>query len=116
MSAYIRRLQIAAVGDDLFTHSLALAGVGKVFTINTQASGDELKERLREILSKLHADGDVGLIIAQDSLKDFIEGLRSVIELPNVIYIPDVRTLNKFDIRGYYLQLLKSYLGISLEV
>ena len=116
MSAYIKRLQVAVIGDDLFTYGFRLAGVKKVFTVNTYAGSNELKKNLHEILSTLHADGDVGLIIAQDLLRDLIEELRKDIELPNVIYVPDLRTLNKFDIRGYYLQLLRSYLGISLEV
>lgn len=109
----IKELGIAAVGDEFFIRSVMLFGLSRSLVIRSELSRDELINALRGFLRELD---DIGLLIAQEGLRDVIESLRGAFELPKVLYLPDLRDLSKFDVRQHYINLLRQYLGISVEV
>lgn len=109
----IREVGLAAVGDEFFIRGIRLLGVGKVLVIGRSLSSSEILDRIRRFVENLD---DVGLLVVQDNLRPYFEQLSNVITIPQVIYLPNIKDLDKLDVRKYYLSLLKHYLGLSLEV
>ncbi len=115
MAATIKKLGIAAVGDDLYVRSIRLMGLSKVLVVDLNADTKELRKVVAEFLTTLTNEG-VGLVIVQDVLKEVLEDLLDPSSTLKVIYLPDLRTSNKFKVKDYYIQLLRHYIGISVEV
>ncbi|MEM0453482.1 MAG: hypothetical protein QXO98_02345 [Sulfolobales archaeon] len=115
MAVTVKKLGIAAIGDELYIRSVRLLGLSKFLVIDLSSDVDELRKLIKEFLRTLPSEG-IGLVIMQDTLKDLINDISSFGEAFKVVYLPDLRTSEKFNVKDYYLQLLKYYIGISLEV
>ncbi|MEM4518886.1 MAG: hypothetical protein QXD94_00390 [Sulfolobales archaeon] len=115
MAVTVKKLGIAAIGDELYIRSVRLLGLSKFLVIDLSSGVDELRRLIKEFLRALPSEG-IGLVVVQDTLKDLINDIPSFGEALKVVYLPDLRTSEKFNVKDYYLQLLKYYIGISLEV
>ncbi|MEM0361919.1 MAG: hypothetical protein QXY36_03095 [Sulfolobales archaeon] len=115
MVATIKRLGIAAVGDELYIRSIRLLGVAKALVVDLNVDVTELRKVVKDFLETLPNEG-VGLVIVQDVLREVVGEVSSTLEGLKILYLPDLRTSEKFKVKDYYLQLLRHYIGISLEV
>lgn len=115
MVTTIKRLGIAAIGDELYIRSIRLLGVTKALIVDLNVDVSELKKVVRNFLETLPNEG-VGLVIVQDVLREVVDEVFNTSEVLKVLYLPDIRTSEKFKVKDYYLQMLRHYIGISLEV
>lgn len=115
MAAPIKKLGIAVIGDELYVRSIRLLGAAKALVVDLNVDVSELKKVVRDFLETLPNEG-VGLVIVQDVLREVVGEVLSTSEVLKILYLPDLRTSEKFKVKDYYIQLLRHYIGISLEV
>lgn len=115
MAAHVKKVGIAAIGDELYIRSIKLLGLSKILIIDLNAGVDMVRETIKEFLEMLLNEG-IGLVLVQDTLREVFNEVFNSVQAPKVIYLPDIRTSDKFNVKDYYLQLLRYYIGISLEV
>jgi len=107
---------IAVIGDETFVLGFRIAGATKYFVIDTSAPEEILRKELAKIFNIIYNDPSISLVIIHDMLKNVVERIRRAITYPLFIYVPDIKTAPKADVKEYYLSLIKHYLGISLEL
>ena len=115
MSSLISKKKIAVIGDESFVRGFKLGGATVGYVVD-DLKNYVLRDKVRKIMSQIYEDRSVGVVIVQDKLKDAVEGFRRASMYPLIIYLPSARTAGKMDVREYYASLIRSYLGISLEV
>jgi len=116
MNSLVSKGSIAVVGDELFILGFKLAGVRRVFTIDLTLPEDVLKRRLAKIFNAIYNDPQINVVIIHESLKNIAERIRKALTHPLIVYIPDIRTAGRMDIKGYYHSLVKGYLGVAIEL
>lgn len=68
-------------------------------------------------MTKLYEDPSVGIIVIQYRLRDLIaDKLQKMGREPLIVFVPSSKEASKIDVRDYYLRMIKSYLGVSIEV
>ncbi|MCD6083904.1 MAG: hypothetical protein J7J20_00005, partial [Desulfurococcales archaeon] len=115
-SSRVSRGSIAVVGDELFVLGFRIAGARKYFIVDVSAPEDLLRNELARIFNSIYNDPEVNLVIVHDSLKNIVDKIRKALTHPLVIYVPDIKTASKMDIKEFYSSLIRRYLGISLEL
>ncbi|MCD6323507.1 MAG: V-type ATP synthase subunit F [Desulfurococcales archaeon] len=116
MSHLPAKKELAVIGDELFVTGFRLAGVSHTYVVDLTKTEVLLREELRDFLSKAFEDSDVGVVIIQDELRRFAEAFQQTSERPLIVYLPSGRKVGEMNVREYYASLVRSYLGISLEV
>jgi V/A-type H+-transporting ATPase subunit F len=116
MNALVPKKEVAVIGDEPFVTGFRLAGVKKWYIIDITANEETLRNKLRDIFSRIYEDYKVGVVIVHDSLKNIVEKIRKTVTYPVIIYIPSLSTAGKINIKEYYSSILRAYLGISVEV
>ncbi|RLG76668.1 MAG: hypothetical protein DRO14_03610 [Thermoprotei archaeon] len=107
---------IAVVGDETFVLGFRVAGAKKYFVVDVSAPEGVLKNELAQIFNSIYNDPDINLVIVHDALKSIVDKIRRALTHPLVIYVPDIKTASKMDVKEYYSSLIRRYLGISLEL
>ncbi len=115
MAAIIRRSSIAAIGDEVYIRSVRLMGLSEVLVVDLSLDVSELGKVIKEFLGRLLSEG-IRLVIVQDTLKEVVDKVFNSSEALKVVYLPDLRTSDKFNVKDYYLKLLRQYIGVHLEV
>lgn len=110
---HVREAGIAVIGDELFVRSTRLLGASRTLVVDRSLSENEV---LRVIKGFMEGLSDIGLIVVQESLRPLFEQLDEGMAMPKIVYLPDIRNSGNLDVRRYYLELLKRYIGLSLEV
>ncbi len=116
MSSFIRKGSVVAVGDEEFINLMRLAGIRRTYVINTRVSEPELREVLGKVFSEIYQDYTISIVVIHDALRHVAEKVRKAVSYPLIVYVPCLRTVSKFDIKEYYSSMLRSYLGIAVEV
>jgi vacuolar-type H+-ATPase subunit F/Vma7 len=118
MSYSISKKEIAVLGDEMFIKGFKLGGASVAISLNTKKGTDDrnLSNKVRSAISRLFENPNIGVVIVQEELKKYVERFRNVSNQPIIVYLPSGRSADKSKIRKYYNYLIRSYLGISLEV
>lgn len=117
MSRLPSKKDIVVIGDLGFINGFKLAGVKRFVEVSETENVAELKKSLGESLARLYEDPSVGLIIVQYKFRDLVaDKIQKVGKEPLIVFIPSSKEASKIDVRDYYLRMIKSYLGISIEV
>ncbi|MGC8975159.1 MAG: V-type ATP synthase subunit F [Thermoprotei archaeon] len=117
MSRLPSKKDIVVIGDLGFINGFKLAGVRRFVEVSETENFAELKKRLGESLARLYEDPSVSLIIVQYKFKDLIaDKIQKVGKEPIIVFVPSSKEASKIDVRDYYSRMIKSYLGISIEV
>jgi len=117
MSRLLSKKDVVVIGDLSFINGFKLAGIKRFFEIPEGEDVSELKKRLGELLTKLYEDPSVGLILVQYRFRDLIaDKLQKMGREPLLVFVPSSKEAPKIDVRDYYLRMIKSYLGVSIEV
>ncbi|MEM0025693.1 MAG: V-type ATP synthase subunit F [Zestosphaera sp.] len=117
MSRLPSKKDVVVVGDLSFINGFKLAGVRRFVEVSDAEDITELKKRLGESLARLYEDPSVGVVIIQYRFRDLVaDKVQKVREEPLVVFVPSSKEVSKIDVREYYLRMIKSYLGISIEV
>lgn len=117
MSRLPSKKDIVVIGDLGFINGFKLAGVKRFIEVPPTEDVAELKKKLGESLAKLHEDPTVGVVIIQYKLRDLIaDKVQKIGRELLIVFIPSSKEVSGIDVRDYYLRMIKSYLGISIEV
>ncbi len=117
MSRLPSKKDIVVIGDLGFINGFKLVGVKRFIEVSETEDIAELKKRLGESLAKLYEDPSVGLVIIQYRFRDLVaDKVQKVGREPLVVFVPSSKEVSGIDVRDYYLRMIKSYLGISIEV
>jgi len=117
MTYSLNEKSIAVIGDEGFVRGFKLGGATAAFTIDTKGRTDEaVKNIVKETISKILENSDVGVLIVEESLRKYVEELQRGLTTPLIIYLPGGIKLDKSKIKEYYNSLIKAYLGLSIEV
>ncbi len=114
MSGFIRKGKIVVIGDEPFVKGFMMAGARKGLVVDTTAPERIAKEVKSFVMRAMSVYG-ASVFVVHDSLRPILERLE-LGSSPLIIYLPDLRTVGKMDVRKYYSELIRKYLGISLEV
>lgn len=115
MSTFISKKKVAVVGDEAFVKGFRLGGARAGYVVE-QTNEYLLHEKVKEVMGRIYEDPSIGVVIIQDNLRKAVESLRKASMYPLIIYVPNARTAGEMDVKAYYASLIRSYLGISLEV
>ena len=107
---------IAVIGDETFVLGFRIAGAKKYFIVDVSAPEDVLKSELARIFNSIYNDPEINLVIVHDALRSIADKIRRALTHPLVVYVPDIKTASKMDVKEYYSSLIRHYLGISLEL
>jgi len=118
MSYSISKKEIAVLGDEMFVKGFKLGGALVTITLSPKkgTNNRNLSNKVRSAISKLFENPDIGIVIVQEELKKYVEQFRNVSNQPIIVYLPSGRSADKSKIKEHYNYLIRSYLGISLEV
>ena len=106
---------ICVVGDEYFTLGFALGGVNYKYVINVNAPEDEIFKSLSSLVNDLSKKEDIVLVVMQDRLKSYFEKVKQSLNKV-VVYVPDITSASKAEVKEYYSSLIRRYLGIALEL
>ncbi|HDN76151.1 MAG TPA: hypothetical protein ENG05_03380 [Acidilobales archaeon] len=110
MASLLRVLKgpIAVVGDEFFTLTFRISGASKYYVIKGDLRREDVGRMVKDMMKS-----NVTLAIIQEDLRKYFED----VEIPASIlttYIPDLKSRPKFNIKEFYLSLIRRYLGISI--
>ena len=113
----IRRLDIAVVGDEDLVDALRLAGVGRYHMIK----GDDVGGEVREALSALIEDPDIGVVVIAEGHADFVEDMLTKLRegrklTPVIIEVPSGYAVSYPDVRQYYKDYIRKFIGFEIEI
>ncbi len=106
---------VCVVGDEYFTLGFALGGAGGRYVVSINAPDEVVLEALNAVVDDLSKRGAT-LVIVQDKLKPHFERVRQRLSKGVVVYIPDITSASKAEVKEYYSSLIRRYLGIALEL
>ena len=104
----VRKGIVGVIGDEFFTLTFRLGGARKYYVVRGNASKSEISKIIEDTRKS-----NVTLLIVQESLKDLFKDA----EIPPhmlLIFIPDLRSRPKFNIKEFYISLIRKYLGVSI--
>ncbi len=116
MSYLPSKRKVAVIGDELFVQGFLTSGISAGYSIDLSRSEDHVKEEVRKTIAKAFEDKRVGVVIVQSSLKKFVQDFRETSIHPLIVFIPSGREAGEMNVKEHYASLIRTYLGISLEV
>ncbi len=113
------RLGIAAIGDEDLINGMRLAGISKYYIV--KEIDQNIAENVREALSKLIADSEVGIIIILEEYKSHISDFMSNRKrekklIPIIIDVPSKFGTKYEDITRYYEKIIKQSIGFDVRL
>ncbi len=113
------RLGIAAIGDEDLINGMRLAGISKYYIV--KEIDQNIAENVREALSKLIADSEVGIIIILEEYKSYISDFMSNRKrekklIPIIIDVPSKFGTKYEDITRYYEKIIKQSIGFDVRL
>jgi len=114
----IRHLDIAVIGDEDLVNGLRLAGVRRYHMIKDDS---DTGEAVREALTEMMDEPDVGVIVILEDYMKHIEDLivqvreRKVLP-PIIIEVPSKYGTRYKDITRYYKSYIRKFIGFDIEI
>jgi vacuolar-type H+-ATPase subunit F/Vma7 len=114
----IRHLDIAVIGDEDLVNGLRLAGVRRYHMIKDDR---DTGEAVREALTEMMDEPDVGVIVILEDYMKHIEDLvgqvreRKVLP-PIIIEVPSKYGTRYKDIARYYKSYIRKFIGFEIEI
>ena len=112
----VRHLDIAVIGDEDLVSGLRLAGVRHYRVIKDEDAGE-----IRQALTELMAEPDVGIIVILEDYAKHIEDLvaqakETKVSSPVVIEVPSKYGTRYEDVARYYKAYVKRFIGFDIEI
>jgi len=107
--------RVCVVGDEYFTLGFTLGGASDRYVVDVKASDEEVLRALNTVVGELSRRKDVALVIVQDRLKSYFDRVKHPLGKV-VVYVPDIMSASKAEVKEYYSSLIRRYLGIALEL
>jgi vacuolar-type H+-ATPase subunit F/Vma7 len=114
----IRKMEIAVIGDADLVNGMRLAGVRRYHQVQEE---HEPAREIREVLGKLMAEPDVGIIVL---LEEYVQHVRDLIAqvreskrlTPVVLEVPSRQGSRYGDARNYYREYIRGFIGFDIEI
>ena len=114
----LRQLNVAVIGDEDLVSGMRLAGVSHYHIVKGE---DDARGEVREVLSDLTAESDIGVVVLQEDylpyVEDIVKQLREGKRLtPIIIEVPSKYGTRYEDIVGYYRSFVRKFVGFDIQI
>jgi len=114
----IKRLDIAIIGDEDLVSGLRLAGVSRYHVIKGNRN---IGEEVRQALSSLIDEPDVGIVAIQEDFVKYVEDLMAQVKrekrmTPVIIELPSKYGTKYLDVTEYYKGYIRKFIGFDVEI
>jgi vacuolar-type H+-ATPase subunit F/Vma7 len=114
----IRKLNIAVIGDEDLVSALRLAGVNRYHVVK---GNQEAREDVRQALSELIVEPEVGVIVMQEDCTQYVEDLMAqILEekrlTPVIVEVPSKYGTKYGDVSAYYRAYIRKFVGFDVEI
>jgi vacuolar-type H+-ATPase subunit F/Vma7 len=114
----INKLDIAVIGDEDLVSALRLAGVSRYHVIK---GNHEAGEDIRQALSGLIGEPEVGIIAIQEDCTQYIGDLMAQLQekkrlTPIIIEVPSKYGTKYGDVTTYYKAYIRKFTGFDVEI
>jgi len=114
----IKHLDIAVIGDEDLVNGLRLAGVRCYHMV----TGDyDIGEEVRQALTELVDEPDIGIIVILEDYMRYIEDLIAQVKEkraspPIIIEVPSKYGTRYDDVSQYYKAYIRKFIGFDIEI
>ncbi len=114
----IKHLNIAVIGDEDLVSGLRLAGVSRYHVIK---GNHDAGEEVRQALTELIGEPEVGIIAIQEDYTKYVEDLMTQVKegkslTPVIIEVPSKYGTKYQDITQYYKVYIRKFIGFDVEI
>ena len=114
----IKHLNIAVIGDEDLVSGLRLAGVSRYHVIK---GNHDAREDVRQALTELIGEPEVGIIAIQEDYAEYVEDLMAQVQegkslTPVIIEIPSKYGTKYQDVTEYYKAYIRKFTGFDIEI
>ncbi|MFH1775441.1 MAG: V-type ATP synthase subunit F [Chloroflexota bacterium] len=113
----LKHMAIAVIGDEDLVSAMRLAGVSRYQLI----SGENIADEVRQALSGLIAEPDIGVIALAEDYVPYVEDLLARVKegrrsTPVIIEVPSKYGAGGQDVKAYYKAYIRKYIGFDIEI
>ena len=114
----IKHLSVAVIGDEDLVSALRLAGVSRYHIIK---GNHEVGEDVRQALTELIGEAEVGIIAIQEDYAKYVEDLMTQVKegkslTPVIIEVPSKYGTKYEDVTEYYKVYIRKFIGFDIEI
>ena len=114
----IQHLNIAVIGDEDLVSGLRLAGVSRYHIIE---GNHDAREEVRQALTELIGEPEVGIIAIQEDYTEYVEDLMTQVQegkrlTPVIIEVPSKYGTKYGDVTEYYKAYIRKFVGFDIEI
>ncbi len=114
----IKQMGIAVIGDEDLVSGMRLAGIGRYHLIKED---HDTGEEVRQVLSGLIAEPDVGVIVILEDYAEYVSDLLTQVKegkkvTPVIVEVPSKRGRGYQDAREYYKAYIRKFIGFDIEI
>jgi len=114
----IKHLNIAVIGDEDLVSGLRLAGVSRY---NVVKGNHDAREDVRQALTELIGEPDIGVIAIQEDYVEYVEDLMAQVKegkslTPVIIEVPSRYGTKYQDVTQYYKVYIRKFIGFDIEI
>ena len=114
----IKHLNIAIIGDEDLVNGLRLAGVKRYYVIKDDHNAEE---EVRQALSELVSEPEVGIIAIQEDYTKYVEDLIAQVQerknlTPVITEVPSKYGTKYQDVTGYYKAFIRKFFGFDIVI
>ena len=114
----VKQMSIAVIGDEDLISEMRLAGINRYNLIKDEPDAGE---EVRQALSNLVSEPDVGVIVILEDYAGYVGDLLAQVKegkkiAPVIIEVPSKRGTRYGDAREYYKAYIRSFIGFDIEI
>jgi len=114
----IKHLNIAVIGDEDLVSALRLAGVSRYYVIK---GNQETGEDVRQALTELIGEPEVGIIAIQEDYTKYVEDLIAQVQeggklTPVIVEVPSKYGTKYGDVTEYYKAYIRKFIGFDIAI
>ncbi len=114
----VRLTGVGVVGDQDLISMMRLAGVSRYHLIKGEA---DIGQAVRQALSELIGEPDIGLIALQEDYAQYVSDLLAQAKegkkmTPIIIEVPSKHGTKYGDVKDYYKAYIRKFIGFEIEI
>lgn len=118
MMTSVKHLSVAVIGDEDLVNALRLAGVSRYHLIKDD---HEVGEAVRQALTELISEAEIGIIAIQEDYAQYVEDLMTQVKegkslTPVIIEVPSKYGTKHGDVTEYYKVYIRKFIGFDIEI
>ncbi|MFC1918877.1 V-type ATP synthase subunit F [Chloroflexota bacterium] len=114
----IKHLNIAVIGSEDLVNGLRLAGINQCFVIKDDHN---IGENVREALTGLLDNPDIGIVVMQEDYVKYIEDLSAKLKrdgkmTPVIVEVPSQYGTKYKDVTEHYKEYIRDFIGFDIAI